>query len=48
MFGITVEDVLAVYARLKGRYDLVLTTTSALDKGLNGMLLFGLLRYIIV
>ena len=33
MFGITVDDVLAVYEQLKDRYDLVLTTTSALDEG---------------
>ena len=33
MFGITVDDVLAVYEQLKNRYDLVLTTTSALDEG---------------
>ena len=33
MFGITTDDVLAVYEQLKDRYDLVLTTTSALDEG---------------
>ena len=33
MFGITVDDVLEVYEQLKDRYDLVLTTTSALDEG---------------
>ena len=33
MFGITVEDVIAVYEQLKDRYNLVLTTTSALDEG---------------
>ena len=33
MFGITSDDVQAVYERLKDRYDLVLTTTSALDEG---------------
>ena len=33
MFGVTVDDVLAVYEQLKNRYDLVLTTTSALDEG---------------
>ena len=33
MFGITVDDVLKVYEQLKDRYDLVLTTTSALDEG---------------
>ena len=33
MFGITVYDVLEVFGRLKDRYDLVLTTTSALDEG---------------
>ena len=35
MFGITVDDVLAVYEQLKNRYDLVLTTTSALDEGFS-------------
>ena len=35
MFGITVDDVLAVYEQLKNGYDLVLTTTSALDEGFN-------------
>ena len=33
MFGITVEDVLAVYNRLKDRYSLILTNTMALDEG---------------
>ena len=33
MFGITVDDVLKVYEQLKDRYDLALTTTSALDEG---------------
>ncbi len=33
MFGITVDDILKVYGQLKDRYDLVLTTTSALDEG---------------
>ena len=33
MFGITVDDVVKVYERLKDRFDLVLTTTSALDDG---------------
>ncbi len=33
MFGVTVDDVLEVYEQLKDRYDLVLTTTSALDEG---------------
>ena len=33
MFGITVDDVLAVYEQLKDRYDLTLTTASALDEG---------------
>lgn len=33
MFDITVNDVLEVYGQLKDRYDLVLTTTSALDEG---------------
>ena len=33
MFGITVDDVLEVFEQLKDRYDLVLTTTSALDEG---------------
>ena len=32
MFDITVDDVLAVYEKLKDRYALVLTTTSALDE----------------
>ena len=35
MFDITVDDVMAVYEQLKDRYDLVLTTTSALDEGFN-------------
>ena len=33
MLDITVDDVIEVYEQLKGRYNLVLTTTSALDKG---------------
>ncbi|MBR6809866.1 MAG: hypothetical protein IKM64_06240 [Clostridia bacterium] len=33
MFDITVDDVIEVYEQLKDRYNLVLTTTSALDKG---------------
>ena len=33
MFGITVDDVIKVYDQLKDRYDLILTTTSALDEG---------------
>ena len=33
MFDITVDDVMAVYEQLKDRYDLVFTTTSALDEG---------------
>ena len=33
MFGITTDDVLAVYEQLKDRYDLVLTNTFALDEG---------------
>ena len=33
MLDIPVDDVLNVYEQLKGRYDLVLTTTSALDEG---------------
>ena len=33
MFDITVDDVVQVYEQLKDRYDLVLTTTSALDEG---------------
>ncbi|MBR4057454.1 MAG: hypothetical protein IKK00_04865 [Oscillospiraceae bacterium] len=33
MFGITANDVIAVYEQLKDRYNLVLTTTSALDEG---------------
>ncbi len=32
MFNITAEDVLKVYEKLKDRYDLDLTTTSALDE----------------
>ncbi len=35
MFDITVDDLLAVYERLKDSYDLVLTTTSALDEGFS-------------
>ena len=33
MFGITVDDVIKVFDQLKDRYDLILTTTSALDEG---------------
>ena len=33
MVGIPVDDLLNVYEQLKNRYDLVLTTTSALDEG---------------
>ena len=33
MFGVTVDNVIAVYEHLKGRYDIVLTTTAALDEG---------------
>ena len=33
MFDISVDDVVEVYEQLKDRYDLVLTTTSALDEG---------------
>ena len=33
MFGITADDVRAVYDRLKDRYDMVLTTTFALNEG---------------
>ena len=33
MFDSTVDDVMTVYEQLKDRYDLVLTTTSALDEG---------------
>ena len=33
MFDITVDDVVKVYEQLKDRYDLFLTTTSALDEG---------------
>ena len=33
MFDITVDDVQEVYEQLKGRYELVFTTTSALDEG---------------
>lgn len=33
MFAITVEDVLVVYNKLKDKYALILTTTSALDEG---------------
>ena len=33
MFWITVEDVLAVYNKLKDKYALILTTTFALDEG---------------
>ena len=33
MFDIAVDDVIEVYKQLKDRYDLVLTTTSALDEG---------------
>ena len=33
MFDLTIDDVLAVYARLKDRYDVTLTNTLALDDG---------------
>ena len=33
MFDITADDVVKVYEQLKGRYELVLTSTSALDDG---------------
>ena len=33
MFGMTDENVLEVYAQLKDKYDIVLTTTTALDEG---------------
>lgn len=33
MFCITVEDVIKVYEQLKDKYDLLLTTTSALNEG---------------
>ena len=33
MFDSTVDDVMAVYEQIQDRYDLVLTTTSALDEG---------------
>lgn len=33
MFSITAKDVLTVYEQLKDKYDLVLTTTAALDEG---------------
>ena len=33
MFDITADDVVKVYEQLKDQYDLVLTTTSALDEG---------------
>lgn len=33
MFGITDKDVLTVYEQLKDRFDLFLTTTSALNEG---------------
>lgn len=33
MFGVTVDNVIAVYEQLKGRYDIVLATTAALDEG---------------
>ena len=33
MFGMTDEQVLEVFAQLKGKYDLILTTTAALDEG---------------
>ena len=35
MCGIAVDYVLKVYERLKDRYNLVLTTTSALDEGFS-------------
>ena len=33
MYEITYNDLIAVYDRMKDKYDLVLTTTSALDEG---------------
>lgn len=33
MFGITQDDVFAVYQRLKDKYNLVMTRTSLLDEG---------------
>lgn len=33
MFSITIEDVIKVYEQLKDKYDLLLTTTSALEEG---------------
>ena len=33
MFGMTDENVLEVYAQLKDKYDIILTTTTALDEG---------------
>lgn len=33
MFGMTDEKVLEVYAQLKDKYDLILTTTAALNEG---------------
>ena len=33
MFDISVDDVVKVYEQLKDKYDLVLTTTSALEEG---------------
>ena len=32
-FDITVDDVIKVYEQLKDRYELILTSTSALDEG---------------
>ena len=33
MFGMTDEQVLEVFTQLKGKYDLILTTTAALNEG---------------
>ena len=33
MFGITADDLMSVYEQLKDRYDLILTSTFALDEG---------------
>ena len=33
MFGMTDENVVEVFAQLKDKYDIILTTTSALDEG---------------
>ncbi len=35
MFAITADDIIKVYELLKDRYDVVLTTTSALDDGFS-------------